>query len=68
MRIRLKPAQPILTAVAVAGIVWLSPARAVAQNYPDHLIKIVVPFAPAGRWTSWPGSWHSACRRSWDRA
>ncbi len=48
MRIRLKPAQPILTAVAVAGIVWLSPARAVAQNYPDHLIKIVVPFAPGG--------------------
>jgi tripartite-type tricarboxylate transporter receptor subunit TctC len=48
MRIRLKLAQPILTAVALAGMVWLSPACAVAQNYPDHLIKIIVPFAPGG--------------------
>jgi tripartite-type tricarboxylate transporter receptor subunit TctC len=48
MRIRLKPARPILTAVGLAGMVWLSPACAVAQNYPDHLIKIIVPFAPGG--------------------
>jgi tripartite-type tricarboxylate transporter receptor subunit TctC len=48
MRIRPKPWRPLLTAVVLAGIACLGAAPAVAQNYPDHLIKIVVPFAPGG--------------------
>jgi tripartite-type tricarboxylate transporter receptor subunit TctC len=48
MRIRLKPRPPFLAAVAFASVLSLGAAPAVAQTYPDHLIKIVVPFAPGG--------------------
>jgi tripartite-type tricarboxylate transporter receptor subunit TctC len=48
MRTRMKLAQPLLTAIAIAGVAWLGAASAMAQNYPDRLIKIIVPFAPGG--------------------
>jgi tripartite-type tricarboxylate transporter receptor subunit TctC len=48
MRIRPKPWHPLPTAVVLAVVACLGAAPAVAQNYPDHLIKIVVPFAPGG--------------------
>jgi tripartite-type tricarboxylate transporter receptor subunit TctC len=48
MEIRNKPRSPLPIAVALACIVCLGAGTATAQNYPDHLIKIVVPFAPGG--------------------
>ncbi len=48
MRICPKPWHPLLTAVVLAFVACLGVAPVVAQNYPDHLIKIVVPFAPGG--------------------
>jgi tripartite-type tricarboxylate transporter receptor subunit TctC len=46
MRIRLSP--PLLSAVALATLVWLGAAPSLAQTYPDRLIRIIVPFAPGG--------------------
>jgi len=48
MRISVKLGLPLLTAVAIAGIACLGAAPAASLNYPDHLIKIIVPFAPGG--------------------
>src|SRR5450755_3932560 len=47
MRIRLKPGHSLLIAAALA-MAGFGAAPAVGQNYPDHLIKIVVPFAAGG--------------------
>jgi tripartite-type tricarboxylate transporter receptor subunit TctC len=45
---RIRQVSPLPAIVAVACIVWLGGAPAVAQTYPDRLIRIVVPFAAGG--------------------
>jgi tripartite-type tricarboxylate transporter receptor subunit TctC len=46
MRPRLRPA--LATLFAVASFACIAATSAAAQNYPDRLIKFIVPFAPGG--------------------
>ena len=46
MRPRLRPGLAIV--FVVASFVCVAATSAAAQNYPDHLIKIIVPFAAGG--------------------
>ena len=48
MGIRLKPGHSLLIAAALAAVAGLGAPPAAGQNYPDRLIKIVVPFAAGG--------------------
>src|SRR6516164_3486433 len=48
MRLRHTPGQLLLIAAALAGAGCLGAPPAIGQNYPDHLIKIIVPFAAGG--------------------
>jgi tripartite-type tricarboxylate transporter receptor subunit TctC len=48
MRPRPRPGAGLATLFAVATFACIVAPSAAAQNYPDRLIKIVVPFAPGG--------------------
>jgi len=48
MRLCLTLGQSLLIAAILAGAVCLGVPPAIGQNYPDHLIKIIVPFAAGG--------------------
>lgn len=45
---RLKLWQMVLSGLALAGFTGGATAPAIAQIYPDHVIRIIVPFAPGG--------------------
>ena len=48
MRLRHTLGQLLLIAATLAGAGCLGAPPAIGQNYPDHLIKIIVPFAAGG--------------------
>jgi tripartite-type tricarboxylate transporter receptor subunit TctC len=48
MRRRLGPPAGLATVFAVANFACIAATSAAAQNYPDHLIKIIVPFTAGG--------------------
>jgi tripartite-type tricarboxylate transporter receptor subunit TctC len=45
---RPRPSTGLARLFAVAGFACIAATSAAAQNYPDHLIKIIVPFAAGG--------------------
>jgi putative tricarboxylic transport membrane protein len=44
----LRVGRSTLAAVAVAGVIVAGPTLAVAADYPDHAVEIIVPFNPGG--------------------
>jgi tripartite-type tricarboxylate transporter receptor subunit TctC len=48
MRRRHAPSVGLTRLFAVASFACIAATSAVAQNYPDHVIKFIVPFAPGG--------------------